>query len=533
MLLPFAGSIMTAFLTCDSLTAATPDGRTLFDNLTFAVGAERVALVGRNGSGKSTLLRIALGDVAPAGGSVSRRGRVAMLLQHWPETWSVARSLGVADALAASARIDAGGTDAADWEVADWTVATRAAAALARVALDGLPLDTPIARLSGGERTRVGLAQMMLDPPDLLLLDEPTNNLDATGRAMVQALVDGRGGGLLLASHDRALLERVDRIIELSPVGVRQFGGNWSAFAAAREADRARREAEVDRAEHDLQTTRRTVQTAREAKARRDRAGQAFADRGSEPRILLGQMARRAEASAGRLARAGDTATARAEATAQAARARVEVIAPVAMDVPRCGIPPHADVLALDAVTVQRGARRLGPWTLALRGPERVAVTGANGAGKSTLLRVAMGDRAPTTGEVRRAEGRIAMLDQHVGLLDADAAIIDNYLRLHPTASGREGYAACAHFAFRNREAERPVASLSGGERLRAGLACALGGPVPPWLLLLDEPTNHLDLDSVAELERALSAYDGALLVVSHDAAFLDAIGIARRFPAG
>ena len=124
------------------------------------------------------------------------------------------------------------------------------------------------------------------------------------------------------------------------------------------------------------------------------------------------------------------------------------------------------------------------------------------------------------------------MLDQHVGLLDAADTIVGNLRRLHPTLDEEAVYAACARFAFRNRDAQRIVDTLSGGERLRAGLAAALSGPQPPWLLILDEPTNHLDIESIEVLERALQGFDGALLVVSHDDRFLNAIGIERSVPA-
>ncbi|RYY44145.1 MAG: ABC-F family ATP-binding cassette domain-containing protein, partial [Sphingomonadales bacterium] len=193
------------------------------------------------------------------------------------------------------------------------------------------------------------------------------------------------------------------------------------------------------------------------------------------------------------------------------------------------GLPANREVLAMDGVTVAVGARILGPWSLEMRGPDRVGVTGPNGAGKSSLLRVAMGLAAPAGGRVRRAEGKLAMLDQHVSLLDPAMSILDNFRRLNPGLDANAAHAACARFAFRNRDALQPVATLSGGERLRAGLACVLAGQSPPWLLLLDEPTNHLDMDSVEVLENALREYDGALLVVSHDSAFLDSIGVRRE----
>ncbi|RYG85810.1 MAG: ABC-F family ATP-binding cassette domain-containing protein, partial [Alphaproteobacteria bacterium] len=175
----------------------------------------------------------------------------------------------------------------------------------------------------------------------------------------------------------------------------------------------------------------------------------------------------------------------------------------------------------------------LGPWNLSIRGPERVAVSGANGAGKSTLLRVALGTLAPSSGTVARFDGRLALLDQHVGILDSQHTILSNFARLNTSSNEQDAQARLARFAFRNRDAHRVVATLSGGELLRAGLACVLGGDAHAQLLLLDEPTNHMDVETIEVLEEALASYDGALLVVSHDRRFLDAIGIERELLLG
>ena len=520
---------MSSFITFSGVSAATPDRRALFRDLTLAIGAERVGLVGRNGSGKSTLLRIAAGLVEPTAGGVSRTGTVGMLAQHWPEDSNVAEALGVAAAIAAVERILAGNGSADDFDTADWELLPRVEAALAEVGLAGLALEQAIGTLSGGERTRVGLARIALERPDLLLLDEPTNNLDAAGRAAVQALIAGWHGGVLVASHDRILLEGMDRIVELTPIGVHVVGGGWSAFAARREAERAQAAAEYGRSEAAVHDTKRTVQAGREAKDRRDKAGRAFAARKSEPRILLGRQAERAENSGGQARRIAERQIDEAGARLDEARAKVEVLTPLTISLPPSGMPSNAEVLTLDAVTMRVGTRMLGPWSLALRGPERVALGGANGTGKTSLLKLATGALAPDGGTIRRAEGRIAMLDQHVDLLAPDRTILDNLRRLHPTLNAQAAHAACARFAFRNRDAERIVGTLSGGERLRAGLMAAMSGETVPWLLILDEPTNHLDIASIEELQRALCSYDGALLVVSHDRAFLDAIGIGRE----
>jgi ATPase subunit of ABC transporter with duplicated ATPase domains len=525
---PNSRLFMPSFLTLDAVAATTPDGYRLFDHLTFSLRAERVGLVGRNGSGKSTLLRIVAGLAEPAAGHVIRAGTVGTLAQDWPEHLTIAAALGVADCLAVIARVVAGDGHEIDFDAADWTLSTRIEAALLEAGLPAIALDRTIATLSGGERTRIGIARLLLEAPDLLLLDEPTNNLDVAGRAAVHLLIQNWRGGVLVASHDRELLEMMDRIVELTPVGVRIVGGGWSAFAQMRDDAQARAASERERAEVQLRNARAEVQRRREAKERRDSAGRAFAARGTEPKILLGARAERAENSGGRGQRLAEGIIAEATEKAEQARARIDVLTPLTVAVPPTGLGAGTELLALEEVTTTVGDRTFGPWTLNITGPERIAIIGPNGTGKTTLLKLAMGLIAPSRGTVHRADGHAAMLDQHVTLLDPDQSILANVRRSNPSLDARTAHAACARFAFRNVDALQPVGTLSGGERLRAGLACVLAGERPPRLLLLDEPTNHLDIHSIEILEQALRAFDGALLVVSHDATFLEAIGIER-----
>jgi len=375
----------------------------------------------------------------------------------------------------------------------------------------------------------VMLARLVLAAPDVLLLDEPTNNLDADGRAAIADLLETWRGGVVVASHDRALLERVDRIVELSPVGVTVFGGGWSDFAAAREASRERAEAELDRASGELKRAEREAQAAREKQDRRDKRGKAARAKGDAPKMLLDARADRAEATR---ARGGDVAARLVGEGREAlatARAQVAIETPLHIDLPVTGLPAGRDLLSLRGVVMTRGGRRLfGPLDLDVRGPERIAVRGANGAGKTTLLRAIMGDVTPEAGEVRRLTERIAMLDQHVSLLAEGDSVLENLRRLNPDLSENAGRAALARFGFRGGAVLQPAGTLSGGERLRAGMACVFARAEAPWLLLLDEPTNHLDLAAVELLEAALSGFDGALVVVSHDEGFLSATGVTR-----
>ncbi|MDB5584024.1 MAG: transporter, partial [Bradyrhizobium sp.] len=459
---------MPAFLTLDSISLATPDGRLLFDGLTLALGSERIGVVGRNGCGKSTLLRVIAGEIEPAGGSVQRSGSIGTLAQIADDSLTVAEALGVADDLARLRRLESGAGSLDDAAEADWSLETRLDAALVETGLPALPRDRRLASLSGGERTRVALARLLIEAPDVLLLDEPTNNLDADGRQAVADLLGHWRGGVVVASHDRALLEHVDRIVELTAVGVTLFGGAWPAFAEAREAARVRAEAELGRASDALRSAERAAQEAVEKKARRDKAGRAARAKGGAPRIMLNALKQQAENSGAREGHIADRLIGDRAVVLEQARARVEILTPLSIALPNTGLPGSRELVALKDVVMAHGARRLfGPLSFELRGPERIAIAGVNGSGKTTLLRLIAGELEPTTGDIHRLTDRVAVLDQHVGLLDSAGSLLDNLRRLNPDLTGNEAHAALARFAFRNTAALRIAATLSGGERLR------------------------------------------------------------------
>ncbi|HEU4454842.1 MAG TPA: ABC-F family ATP-binding cassette domain-containing protein [Longimicrobium sp.] len=529
-------------ISADGLAFALPDGRNLFTDLTLGFGRERTGLVGANGVGKSTLLRLLAGDLLPSAGSVVRRGAVGRLPQDFqvaPDR-PLADVLGIAGRLAALERVYAGAASPDDLDSVgdDWDLRERAEGLLARFGLSHLPLDRPVGAVSGGEATRVALAGLLLSRPDFLLLDEPTNNLDASGREALYDFVGGWTGGLLVVSHDRALLSRVDRIVELTPRGAHVYGGNFAAYQARKAAEDAAAERELASADHALRAARRDAQRVRERQEKRQSRGKKAAATANIPRILLGARARSAQATAGRLKEVGERVVEEGRARLLAAKERVEERGRLALDLPSAEVPAGKMVLEMEGV----GYRHPGAPAPVLRGvslrvvgPERVAVVGPNGSGKTTLLHLAAGRIHPDAGTVRLGvgAGEAALFDQHARRLDPGLSVLENYRAANPELDETQARHALARFLFIEDVVHQPAATLSGGQRLRAALASTLNGYSPPKLLLLDEPTNHLDLDSLAALEDVLRGYDGALLVVSHDAAFLEAIGVEREIRLG
>jgi len=522
---------MPASISVSHLAWSTPDGHAVFDDLSLDFGLEKAGLVGRNGVGKSTLLRLLTGAIEPARGAVRIQGTIGTLrqiVQVAPHE-TVADLLGATAGLALLRKAEAGDATMEELAEADWTLETRAADALQQVHLD-VPLDTPLLQLSGGQRTRAALAGAVFARPDMLLLDEPTNNLDREGRRAVRELLQGWRAGAIVVSHDRELLDTMDAIVELTALGASRYGGNWSHYRARKAIELAAVEQDLATAERRRTDLARKAQLTAERQQRRDAAGHRKAARGGMPRILLGARREQAENSGANNVRLAERQRGEAERAVADARGRIEVLEPLSVTLAPTGLAASRIVLELDRVTAGYEAGRpiLRDVSLTIAGPERIAVTGANGSGKSTLLRLITGDLAPWAGRVA-LHTAFALFDQRVGILRGADTIVENFARLNPGVDDNGCRAALARFRFRAEAADRRVDRLSGGQMLRAGLACVLGSPCPPPFILLDEPTNHLDIESIAAVETGLGAYDGALLVVSHDATFLDRLGVARR----
>ncbi|OFB39156.1 ABC transporter [Mycolicibacterium sp. (ex Dasyatis americana)] len=522
-------------IVCSHLSFSWPDDVELFSDLSFSIGPGRTGLVAPNGAGKSTLLKLIAGEYRPSAGSVTVDGAIGYLPQSLPFTadLTVAAVLGVAPVLDALAALAAGDASEEVFSTIgdDWDIEERSRAQLDRLGLDNLALDRRLGTLSGGEVVSLGLAAQLLKRPSVLLLDEPTNNLDSAARHRLYDALDGYSGCLLVVSHDRVLLDRMDQIAELYGGEMIFYGGNFTDYQQTVEAAQAVAEGNIRNAEQQLKREKRQMQEARERAARRSsNAARNVKDAGL-PKIVAGKLKRDAQESAARAddvhaKRVDDARNRLGEAERMLRDDKV-----IALDLPDTMVPAGRTVFAGDGLQISRGGRKLfvdNGIGFTVRGPERIALTGPNGAGKSTLLRLIDGTLEPESGTVQRADGRIASLSQRLDLLDDDRTVAENLASAAPSLSHTRRMHLLAQFLFRGDRIHLPVVALSGGERLRATLACVLYAEPAPQLLLLDEPTNNLDLVSVGQLESALNAYRGAFVVVSHDERFLKAIGIDR-----
>ncbi|MCK1818444.1 ATP-binding cassette domain-containing protein [Streptomyces sp. XM83C] len=516
-------------VTLSSLSFAWPDGTPVLDGLDAAFGPGRTGLVGVNGSGKSTLLKLIAGELTPTHGTVRVTGEVGRLPQNvtLDTALRVDEALGIAARRAALHAIEAGDVAEEHFETVgdDWDVEERALSQLGELGLGHIGLDRTIGELSGGESVLLRLAALLLRRPDVLLLDEPTNNLDLYARRRLYAAVEAFPGVLIVVSHDRGLLDLVDRIADLRGGEIVQYGGNFSDYEEALAVEQEAAERMVRVAEADLRRQKRELVEARTKLAARTRYANKMYENKREPRAVMKLRKRAAQVSAGKHRILHEERLAEAKERLDEAVEAVRDDDEIRVDLPYTAVPPGREVLTLLDLRPVHAEHAVG--SLDLRGPERVALIGRNGAGKTTLLRTVAGELPPVSGEVR-AHVPLRFLPQRLDVLDDDLSVAENVARFAPGATDNRVRARLARFLFRGARADRPAGTLSGGERFRAALAALLLAEPAPQLLMLDEPTNNLDMASVRQLTTALESYQGALVVAGHDLPFLESIGITR-----
>ncbi|TKA89460.1 ATP-binding cassette domain-containing protein [Guyparkeria sp. SB14A] len=495
-------------LTVDNLQFAIGD-RKLLDhaNLTIERG-EKLALIGRNGEGKSTFLKMLAGIQRADDGQIRLEpgSRVAYLPQdpHLDTDESVysviAEGLGdlhdvlteyhrLAQNADSDAALDRLSTLQHELETRDgWMAGQKIDEVITRLGLDP---DASVRGLSGGERRRVLLGQALVLEPDLLLLDEPTNHLDIAGIEWLEELVRRFTGAVVFITHDRAFLKRLaNGIIELDRGHLTSWPGDYDNYLR-RVEERANAEAQ-ENARFDKTLAQEEVWIRQGIKARRTR---------NEGRVRNLEKLRAERAA--RREKAG-----KVELSASSGKTSGKIIAET----------DHVNVTFGEKTVI----RDLS--TTILRG-DRVGLVGPNGAGKSTLIKLLLGQIEPTSGKIKRgSQLDIAYFDQHRAQLRDDWTALENLCdggdRLEVGNSNVHGIGYLQQFLFTPERARTRVELLSGGERNRLLLAKLFAKPAN--LLVLDEPTNDLDLETLEVLEQALADYQGTLLLVSHDRAFLD-----------
>jgi len=503
----------------------------VFCDLSATLHRGLTGLVGRNGQGKSVLLSLLAQHYPPDSGQIqwfSPFHAVPQINDFGDQR--LVDTLGVGALYDCFQRIESGQLVDDDFARTEgqWHLPALWQQQLADACLD-FPLDTPTRQLSGGQQTRLLLCRAFLQTDAYLLLDEPSNHLDQDGRQWLFRQLHKHTGGALVASHDRQLLQQADRILAFEVHGLQEYGGNYDLYRSVCDTQQEAAEQQQLRLQREQQQQKRGQQAALEKAARRTKQGKQLRRSGSQSKLLLDARQQRAEGSLSTLKQQHQQRSEQLNAQLQQANEQLELVKPLSLhasgDVARSGICLHMTEVQLPYVAHK-------PLSLTLQQGERWQVLGLNGAGKSTLLRIVAGLERAQSGTCD-VKGQCVYLDQHFRLLDSHSSALENLLRLHPDYSETALRSELAGVRLRQDKALQSVSTLSGGERLKVALLAVLLGEQLPALLLLDEPDNHLDLDSRRLLEQTLRDYPGALLVVSHDPVFIEALDIQQFIELG
>lgn len=502
------------------------NARPIFSNLSASLQQGLTGLIGRNGQGKSILLSLLAQQCPASAGSI----RWSAPFYYVPQLerlqgGRLADALGIGVLYDSWQRIEQGQGEADDfsqmevsWHLPAFWEQELKAAGLA------LPLSTSLEPLSGGEQTRLALCRAFALTDHYLLLDEPSNHLDTQGRQWLLDKLKQHPAGALIATHDRRLLEQVERILVLDQYGLHDYGGNYTLYQTIHTQQLAATEQQVAQLKQHEKQQQREQQASLEKALQRQQRGEQYRRSGSQSALLLDARKNRAETSLGKLKQQQQYRSEQLKQELTTTQARLETIKPQTL---RFAPQLAPQSLCLHLAELQLPYVHTQPISLNLYKSERWHIQGQNGSGKSTLLKIIAGFETAPLGHCE-VHGTCVYLDQHFSLLIAQTSALANLQRLHPNLSETRLRTELAGLRLRGEKALQPVNTLSGGERLKVALLAVMIGETAPALLLLDEPDNHLDLDSRLLLEQTLADYAGALMVVSHDLAFVEQLKLEQ-----
>lgn len=523
-------------LTLQDISYIHPNKDLLFENIHLAVNDhEKVALIGKNGSGKSTLLQLIAGALMPSGGRIEKKDSAHYIPQIFGQFnhLTIAQALGVEGKLRALTEMLNGQVTESNYVLLqdDWSIESRCREALSLWKLDIPDLSQKMGSLSGGQKTKVLLAGMAVHQPQLILMDEPSNHLDLESRKQLYQLIETCSATMIIVSHDRKLLNLLDTICELHPNGLSLYGGNYEFYRKQKLTEQSALEQDILGKEKLLRAARDKQRATLERQQKQQARGKKKQAKSGMPKVMMDKMKNDSENSFSKLkhAHAG----------------KVDGISHDLRNL-RSSLPdPDKMKFDFDPSDLHRGKilfsaheinyRYTSSWvwdaplTLQILSGERIALKGANGSGKTTLINLILGKISPQTGFSTRSSGKSVYIDQ-------DYSLIEDGLTVYKQADQFNANSLPEHevkirlnrFLFGRETWDKPCQALSGGERMRLMLCCLNIGQQSPDLIILDEPTNNLDIQNIEILTHAINAYEGTLIVVSHDESFLEDVKIER-----
>ncbi len=513
-----------------------PNKELLFENINLTVNHhDKVALIGNNGSGKSTLLKIIAGALPVSAGTLT----VDTLPYYVPQIFgqynhlTIAQALQIEDKLAALNQILSGNVTEHHLNLLDddWTIEERCREALHYWQLTGLDLTQKMDTLSGGQKTKVFLAGISIHQPELVLLDEPSNHLDTAGRQLLYDFIHATTSAVILVSHDRKLLNLLDTVCELSKRGITVYGGNYEFYKEQKGVAQNALHQDLKSKEKALRKAKEKERETVERQQKLDARGKKKQEKSGVPTIMMNTLRNSAEKSTSKIKSIHAEKISGIANELQELRSSLPEADKIKLGFDDSAL--HHGKMLFTATDINYAYEKQWLWaenlTFQLRSGQRIVLKGLNGSGKTTLIKIIVGQLEPQTGTVYRADNKWVYIDQDYSLINHQLTVYQQAQQFNSAAlQEHEIKIRLNRFLFTKEYWDQPCHVLSGGERMRLVLCCLTISQQAPDIIILDEPTNNLDIQNIEILTAAINDYRGTLIVVSHDAYFLEQVHIEQ-----
>ncbi|MDP5198849.1 ribosomal protection-like ABC-F family protein [Flavobacterium sp. DG2-3] len=508
----------------------------LFQNISFTLNnQDKTALVGNNGVGKSTLLKIIAGEFAPFSGQIIQNSKPYFVPQLFGQfnDLTVAEALRIKEKITSLKEILEGVVTEENLQLLDddWTIEDRCTEALLYWQLHDLDLNQKMETLSGGQKAKAFLAGIMIHEPDLILLDEPSNHLDFAARTLLYDFIKSTTSTLLIVSHDRTLLNLLNKTLEMTKNEISVYGGGYDFYSEQKKIENNALEQDVQSKEKALRKAKEKERESIERQNKLDARGKKKQEKSGVARIMMNTLRNKAENSSSKLKNVHAEKISGISEDLRQLRSSLPAIDQMKFGFNNASFIKGKTLFKASDLNYTYGEKELWNENLnfEILSGDRIVIKGLNGSGKTTLIKIILGELSPTKGQMTSLVKKAVYIDQDYSLLNQNLKIYEQAQVFNDCGlEEHEIRMRLNRFLFSKNDWDKPCNALSGGERMRLMLCCLTISSDSPEIIILDEPTNNLDIQNIEILTAAVNEYQGTLIVISHDQLFLEQINIEK-----